>query len=218
MNENTRHIALGVIDVQPGFMPAEEGVRLGLPGFGELPVPGGQEIVPKVNRLMAAFAAAGHPVFTTQDFHPRETAHFSDAPDYETTWPVHCVGGTPGAELHPGLVVPEGAMRLKKGTTALRPGEPDNSYSGYNGRGEYGERLSGYLSKHDVRHVALTGLALDYCVGKTALDLRLREGLDVTVVLDATRGIADESVRDMLAQFALHGIKTTTADELLAQL
>ena len=211
-------IALGVIDVQCGFMPAEEGEWQVLTGFGELPVPGGQEIVPKVNRLMAAFAAAGHPIFTTQDFHPRETAHFSETPDYEKTWPVHCVGNTPGAELHPELDVPEGTMRLKKGTTALRPGEYDNSYSGYGARGEYGERLSGYLSKHNVRHVALTGLALDWCVGKTALDLRRREGLEVTVVLDATRGIADESVRDMLAQFALHGIKTTTTDELIAQL
>ncbi|HSX16139.1 MAG TPA: hypothetical protein VLF40_05080 [Candidatus Saccharimonadales bacterium] len=131
MNEHTRHIALGVIDVQPGFMPAEEGLRLGLPGFGELPVPGGQEIVPKMNRLMAAFAAAGHPIFTTQDFHPRETAHFSETPDYETTWPVHCVGGgcTGDLNLIPNFASINGALIEHN----LFGASQDGSYCTYGG-------------------------------------------------------------------------------------
>jgi nicotinamidase-related amidase len=66
--------AFGLIDAQRGFMPAEEGERLGLPGFGELGVPRGEEIVANANALLSACVIR----FTTQDWHPRETAHFAD--------------------------------------------------------------------------------------------------------------------------------------------
>lgn len=69
-----------------------------------------------------------------------------------------------------------------------------------------------------ITQVALGGLALDYCVGKTALDLRTKLGLDVVVAIDATRGIADESVEVMLDQFRQFGIGTNATNELLAQL
>ena len=211
-------VAVGIIDAQRGFMPSTEGQRLGVPGFGELPVANGEQIVPSVNRLLGAFATRGYMTFTTQDWHPAETAHFSSQPDFTTTWPVHCVGGTPGAELHPGVVVPASTVRIRKGMERLERGEDDRSYSGYYGMDDGGEYLGNILRQRGITRVVLGGLALDYCVGRTALDLRTKLGLDVTVAIDATRGISDASVGAMLGQFEATGIKVATTDEILAGL
>ncbi|HVX23879.1 MAG TPA: isochorismatase family protein [Candidatus Saccharimonadales bacterium] len=212
--------ALGIIDAQRGFMPATEEFTPNY-GFGELPVANGHEIVPILNRLIAACALAGHRVFTTQDWHPHRTAHFAAedaAPNFVTTWPVHCVDGTLGAELHPDLQLPGSRERFIKGFDALERGEDDTSYSGYYAVDPVlGHSLPELLEKHHVTEVLLGGLALDYCVGKTALDLRTKLGLDVIVAIDATRGIAPDSVDAMLDDFQRAGVQTTTTDEWLQE-
>jgi nicotinamidase/pyrazinamidase len=211
--------ALGIIDVQRGFMPASEGERLHQPGYGELPVERGEEIVTPINELMGAFALAGSEVFTTQDWHPHITAHFSEDPNFVTNWPVHCVDGTIGAELHPDLEIPETRVRFIKGFETLERGEDDTSYSGHYAEDPTtGLSLPEWLHRREISTVYLAGLALDYCVGKTALDLKVKDGFDVTVVVDATRGITTESSDAMLAEFAENGVKTITTEELLAQI
>ena len=211
-------LALGIIDAQRGFMPAEEGDRLSLAGFGELAVSNGEAIVPNVNKLLAGYAVRGYTTFITQDWHPVETAHFSTQPNYATTWPTHCISNTPGAELHPAIAIPQSALKIKKGIEVLEQGEDDQSYSGYNGIDDMGRHLGDLLRERNISHVALGGLALDYCVGKTALDLRTKLDLDVVVAIDATRGIADESINAMLEQFAENNIETVTTDKVLALL
>lgn len=209
--------AFGIIDAQRGFMPAEEGARLHRHGFGELPVPHGEEIIAPINRVVGAFVTAKAEVFTTQDWHPHFTAHFSETPDFNTNWPVHCMGGTLGAELHPELALPASSRRFIKGFEPLIRGEDDTSYSGHFAVDPTTNlSLPEWLRGHGVGHVYLGGLALDYCVGKTALDLKIQDGLAVTVVLDATRGISQETTDAMLAQFDAVGVGTITSDELLA--
>lgn len=211
--------ALGIIDAQRGFMPASEGDRLHLNGFGELAVTDGEQIINPVNRLLGAYALQGYNIFTTQDWHPHQTAHFSDNPDFVTNWPVHCVDGTPGAELHPAICLPGSRTRFIKGFEPLEDGKDDTSYSGFNAEDPTtGENLPEWLHDRGVTEVLLGGLALDYCVGKTALDLRRKLGLDVIVAIDATRGISDTSVINMLKEFKTAGVRTTTTDEWLAAL
>ncbi|MDB5184991.1 MAG: isochorismatase hydrolase, nicotinamidase/pyrazinamidase [Candidatus Saccharibacteria bacterium] len=211
--------AIGLIDVQRGFMPAEEGQRLETHGFGELPVPEGEQVIPALNRLVGAYAAAGAGVFTTQDWHPHVTAHFSDQPNFTTTWPKHCVDGTPGAELHPGLVLPGRHIRFIKGFEPLERGEDDLSYSGYYAEDPTtGHSLPDWLTARDIKTVILGGLALDYCVGETALDLRQKLGLEVIVALDGTRGIAEDSNASMLARFEEAGVLLSTTEALVNQL
>ncbi len=87
--------ALVVADVQNDFAdPA-----------GSLAVAGAASIFPLLNAEIAAAVAAGSLVAYTQDWHPPVTAHFAKDGG---TWPVHCVGGTWGAQLHPGLVAGAG--------------------------------------------------------------------------------------------------------------
>lgn len=209
--------ALGIIDAQRGFMPAAEGQRLQQPGFGELPVENGQDIVLPVNRLLNAYAENHLQTFTTQDWHPSKTAHFAEEPNFTTTWPKHCVAGTDGAKLHPELELPEFNIRFVKGFEALLRGEDDTSYSGFYAQAENIDQtaLPHFLQGRGIKEVVLGGLALDYCVGKTALDLRTRIGMEVTVAIDATRGIADESQAAMLEELGAVGIKIATVAEIL---
>lgn len=213
-----KETVFGIIDAQRGFMPAEEGQKVDRAGFGELPVADGQKIIPVVKRLLWKLGAEN--TFTTQDWHPNHTAHFSETPDFVTNWPVHCVGGTKGAELHPEL---ESALSLQvtrfyKGQECLQDGKDDLSYSGYYGETDAGLLLPEWLKNREAKAVVLGGLALDYCVGKTALDLRSKMELEVTVVTDATRGIADESMDAMYQAFEQAGIKTMTSAQVIEEM
>ena len=196
----------GLIDVQCGFMPAAEGLRLGLPGFGELAVVEGEVILPLANQLMTSAGAHGLPLFTSQDWHPRASAHFADAPNYRTTWPVHCIAQSPGAALHPDLVVPAGTTTFRKGMEVLRDGADDTSYSAWNGATLHGQTLATYLADQQTHTVYLAGLALDYCVGHTALDIRQKGGCAVVIIEEATRPVSAQTAVTMRERLIAAGV------------
>ena len=215
-----KETVLGIIDAQRGFMPAEEGEKLDRAGFGELPVTDGQRIIPVVKRLLWAMGSVN--TFTTQDWHPEHTAHFSDEPDFMTNWPVHCVGGTEGAEIHPALESTLGPQvtRFYKGEEQLEDGKDDLSYSGFYGKTDEGLMLPDWLIERKADAVVLGGLALDYCVGKTALDLRQKLGLEVTIAIDATRAIHtdDLAIEETIAEFTDAGIAIKYADDIIREM
>ena len=151
--------ALIVVDVQNDFCPG-----------GALAVPGGDEVVAEVNRL----AAQAPLVIATRDWHPPDHSSFEERGG---AWPVHCVQGTPGAQLHPDLDI-EALAIVDKGESPEREG-----YSGFEDT-----ELESLLREHGVRTVDVAGLALDYCVKATALDARAA-GFDVVVHRDATRAV-----------------------------
>jgi nicotinamidase/pyrazinamidase len=205
-------IAYGIIDAQAGFMP----VQVAVAGTGELGVGEGDLIIPLVNQLTQYALGCGWDVFTTQDWHPAQTAHFSATPNFTTTWPVHCVAGTAGATIHPEIAVPASATIFHKGMEVLNDGADDTSYSGYYAHTDDGLTLPAWLVQRQISHVYLVGLAFDYCVGSTALDLVQRCGVAVSVIIDATRPVAMASQQTMLARMAAAGVTVTTTNEVMA--
>jgi nicotinamidase/pyrazinamidase len=182
--------ALIVVDVQNDFAdPA-----------GSLAVSRAAHILPRVNDEIAAAREAGSPVFYTQDWHPPSTPHFAKDGGI---WPVHCVAGTWGAELHPDLLV-DGEV-VRKGANG------EDGYSGFTMRdptsgAEVPTPLEGMVRDRGTDRVVICGLATDYCINATALDAR-RLGFD-TVVL--TRAVAAVNLRPgdeerALAQMATAG-------------
>ena len=165
--------ALIVVDVQNDFAD---------PG-GSLYVADAEAAVEATNAEIAAATAAGAPVVYTQDWHPASTPHFAKDGG---TWPVHCVGDTWGAELHPGLTV-AGGDRVRKGTAG------EDGYSGFTmvhpTTGETSPtRLHELLQERGVEAVVVVGLATDYCVKETALDA-VRLGYATTVVTAGVRPV-----------------------------
>ncbi|AVU77394.1 MULTISPECIES: bifunctional nicotinamidase/pyrazinamidase [Pseudomonas] len=174
--------ALVVIDVQNDFIPG-----------GQLAVPGGDEIVPLINRLGRSFRQ----VILAQDWHPAGHASFASShPDKQPfdliqlpygeqkLWPDHCIQGTQGAALHPALDLPHAQLIIRKGCN------PDiDSYSAFmEADRQTPTGLTGYLKERGIDTVYMVGLALDFCVMFSALDARAA-GFNALVVLDACRGI-----------------------------
>lgn len=174
--------ALIVIDLQNDFCPG-----------GALAVAGADEILPQVNALMAQFPVS----VLTQDWHPENHSSFvanhpGAAPfsqvqmpyGPQTLWPSHCLRGSEGADFHPGLDVERAELILRKGF------RPDiDSYSAFfeNDR-TTATGLAGYLRERGVTRLTFVGLALDFCVGWSALDAA-RLGFEVRVIESACRAI-----------------------------
>ena len=180
--------ALIVVDVQNDFAdPA-----------GSLSVAGGAMIVPTINREMHMAASNGAIIVATQDWHPASTPHFAKDGGI---WPVHCVAGSWGSELHPGLIV-DGPI-VRKGTAG------EDGYSGFTMRdpatgAETPTELEALLVAHGVERVVVGGLATDYCVKATALDAR-RLGHPTSLLVEAVRAVdlaagdGDRALAEMVA-------------------
>ena len=179
---NSASHALIVIDVQNDFCPG-----------GALAVAGGDEIVPGINALMTEFRA----VVLTQDWHPAGHSSFASSHegaepfsvtemDYgaQVLWPDHCIQGSRGADFHADLNTDRADMIIRKG---FRPAI--DSYSAfYENDRETPTGLSGYLRSRGVERLTFVGLALDFCVGWSALD-GVKEGFTVEVREDLCRAI-----------------------------
>jgi len=164
--------ALVVVDVQNDFADLA----------GSLAVAGGPEVVAATNAQVAAAAAAGAVVVYTQDWHPADTPHFAKDGG---TWPVHCVQGTWGAQLHPDLVV--------RGDVVRKGEHGEDGYSGFTMRDPVSGQsmptaLAGMLRDRHVERLVVVGLATDYCVRATALEGR-EHGWPVTVPWDAVAAV-----------------------------
>jgi nicotinamidase/pyrazinamidase len=174
--------ALVLIDLQYDFMPG-----------GALAVAHGDATLPVAHRMMSKFDT----VVATQDWHPREhgsfAANYDGKKPYEmidlnglpqVLWPVHCVQGSRGAELHATLDAKRITKVFQKGTDPTV-----DSYSGFHDNGHRkATGLGDWLREHKIDQVYVLGLATDYCVKFTALDART-EGFDVFLIEDGCRAV-----------------------------
>lgn len=192
--------ALVVVDIQNDFLPG-----------GSLAVPDGDAIVPLVNELAARFPIA----VATQDWHTAGHLSFASAhpgrKPFETAdmpygvqvlWPDHCVRGTHGAELAPGLDLARFQLVIRKGHH-----HEIDSYSAFlEADRTTPTGLAGYLRERGAKRLVICGLATDFCVAWTALDGRAA-GFEVTVVEAASRAIdLDGSLARAWAQMEAAGV------------
>jgi nicotinamidase/pyrazinamidase len=192
--------ALLIVDFQNDFTPG-----------GALPVEHGDEVAEPINALADSFDF----VVATRDWHPPDHGSFEGVEvdpaewhgiDPPGIWPVHCVQGTPGAELHPSLDRSKVDRVVDKAQ--------DRNTQGYSSF--HGGNLAEVLREHGVDHVYVAGLATDYCVKNTVLDA-IREGFRATVVEDAIRGIdvqPGDSAR-AIEEMRRAGAELVSSDELL---
>jgi nicotinamidase/pyrazinamidase len=156
--------AMIVVDVQNDFLPG-----------GPLAVPGGDEIIPVLNRVIERFHRRGLPIVATRDWHPPNHCSFMAQGG---PWPPHCVQGTPGAQFPGDLELPAETCIVSKGTTA-----EEEAYSGFEGT-----LLHRRLQALRVRRLVVGGLATDYCVRATVLDA-LSLGYNVIYLRDGSRAV-----------------------------
>lgn len=171
--------ALFIIDVQNDFT---EGGALG--------VDGGAAVAAAITRYLARHPERYDEVFASRDWHDAvgdNGGHFATdaAPDFVSTWPVHCVAGTEGAEYHRDFDTTPVTVHVRKGQ-----GVP--AYSIFEGTTESGEPVPEALAARDIAEVDVVGIATDYCVLASARDA-LDAGYRVSVLRDLIAGVAPES-------------------------
>ncbi|MET3439832.1 nicotinamidase/pyrazinamidase [Variovorax paradoxus] len=200
--------ALIVIDVQNCFVDG-----------GTLPVKGGAEVVPVINKLADSFQN----IVVTQDWHTQGHASFASAHagqkpfssiklsyGNQVLWPDHCVQGTDDAALHKDLKLPTAQVIIRKGFN-----KGVDSYSAF----EEADRktatgLGGYLKQRGIKTVYVVGLATDFCVAWTALDAR-KAGFEVYVIEDATRAIdLNGSLAAAWKQMTAKGVKRIQSGDI----
>jgi nicotinamidase/pyrazinamidase len=200
--------ALLVIDMQNDFLPG-----------GSLAVAEGDLIVPGINALAAKFEH----VVLTQDWHPLGHISFASThglrPFVDTVqvaygtqhlWPDHCVQGTRGAELHPGLAIPHAELLLRKGFR-----REIDSYSAFTENdGVTPTGLAGYLRERGLTRLFFVGVAYDFCVGFSAL-AAVRLGFEAIVVEDLSRAVGLPGTVDTTnGAFAAEGVGRISSAEM----
>ena len=157
------HAALLLIDLQNDFC-----------ANGSLAVPEGDCVIAIANRLMPYFKT----IIATQDWHPVNHASF------ESTWPVHCVQNSVGAQLHADLHKEKITKIIYKGTDVAI-----DSYSAfYDNDHIKSTGLTDWLRQHAISILYVMGLATDYCVKFSVLDA-IADGFVVYLIEDGCRGI-----------------------------
>ncbi|MGR0220589.1 isochorismatase family protein [Agromyces sp. ZXT2-6] len=191
--------ALFIIDVQNDFT---EGGALG--------VDGGAAVAAGITEYLADHRDDYSLVVASRDWHDPDNdngGHFAtDAePDFATTWPKHCMAGTPGAEYHPALDTSPVDVHIRKGQ-----GVP--AYSIFEGTDDTGASITELLTRHGITDVDVVGIATDHCVRASALDA-LEHGQHVRVLSDLIAGVAAETSEAALAELGHAGAAIIASGE-----
>lgn len=195
------------VDTQVDFVHAD----------GKLAVPGATNAVAAMAQLVEGARAAGIPHVASADDHELTDAEISDAPDFNTTYPPHCLRGTRGAEKIRETeqadpvplaltAVPEKWLRgrefllLKKSFDVFTNPNADS-----------------LLERLDPHEVVLFGVATDVC-DDAAIRGLLERGRSVTFVADASRGLDESRTASCLAAWRAGGVRFATTAEVLGEL
>jgi nicotinamidase/pyrazinamidase len=195
------------VDTQVDFVHAD----------GRLAVPGAMDAVPAMGRLVAAARAAGIPHVASADDHELTDTEISDAPDYASTYPPHCLRGTRGAEKIPEteqlgpvpLALSSVADKWLEGREFLLLKKSFDVFTN-----PHADRL---LELLDPQEIVLFGVATDVC-DEAAIRGLLARGRAVTFVEDASRGLDEARTAACLAAWREGGVRFATTEEVLGEL
>ena len=205
-------IVLWDVDTQVDFM---------LP-HGKLYVPGAEETIPAMQRLVESARAAGIVHVASADDHELTDPEIADDADFRNTYPPHCLRGTTGAEKIP-ETKQEDPLPL-----ALLPYPPGLVPGLLEGRREIlllkknfdvftNPNADPLLDALDPEEIAVFGVATDVC-DDAAIRGFLQRGRKVRFVEDAARGLDEDRVAACTAFWRAGGVEFTTVDEVARDL
>jgi nicotinamidase/pyrazinamidase len=128
----------------------------------------------------------------------------------QVLWPDHCVIGTEGEGVDPGIDLSRATLIFRKG---FRPGA--DSYSAFRENDDRTTGLAELLMAKGIERIFVCGLAGDYCVFSTADD-GARAGLEAIYLEDLTRfvGVPENSKQEAYRQMERSGVKIIRSAEL----
>jgi nicotinamidase/pyrazinamidase len=200
-------LVLWDVDTQVDFMLPE----------GKLYVPGAEQTAPAMRRLVDAARTAGVVHVASADDHELTDDEISDQPDFETTYPPHCLRGTRGARKVPETdqedPVPIGLERLPgrwlRGREFLLLKKSFDVFTNPN--------TDLLLDALDPDEIVVFGVATDVC-DDAAIRGFLERGRRVRFVEDAARGLEESRVAACTAAWRERGVEFTTTDAVVSSL
>ena len=190
---------------------------------GKLYVPDSEQIIPTLAALTEFAHAHKVPIIASADNHEPSDAEISDEPDWTTTFPPHCMRGTPG--------------QLKIAETALKdplviepeledPGALSHRILAHRGDFLLHKRTLDVFSNANVQTLLRTlepeaiviyGVATDFC-DKYTVEGLLRHWLkaELFLVTDAIRAIYPEKAEALLQSWRERGVQELTSAEILS--
>jgi nicotinamidase/pyrazinamidase len=180
-------------------------------------VPHAEETVPAMKRLVDAARAAGLVHVASADDHELTDEEISESPDFQTTYPPHCLRGTKGARKIPETeqddpvpitfeAIPEHYL---DGREFLLLKKNFDVFTNPNT-----ERL---LDRLDPNEIVVFGVASDVC-DDAAIRGFLDRGRKVRFVEDAARGLDENRVEACTAVWRERGVEFTTSHEVIQAL
>jgi nicotinamidase/pyrazinamidase len=189
---------------------------------GKLYVPGAEETIPAMQRLVAAARDAGIVHVASADDHELTDPEISVDPDFQNTYPPHCLRGTHGAQKipeteqanpfpfsivpYPPGMVPELVVDHRE---ILLLKKNFNVFTNPN--------TEPLLEALDPAEIVVFGVATDVC-NDAAIRGFLQRGRSVRFVEDAARGLDEERVAACTAAWREGGVEFTTVDAVVNSL
>jgi nicotinamidase/pyrazinamidase len=197
------------VDTQVDFM---------LPG-GKLHVPGAEQTAPVMARLVDAARAAGVVHVASADDHELTDPEISDDPDWQNTYPPHCLRGTRGAQKVPETEqddpLPLSHLPYPRGLLpSLVDGRREILILKKNFDVFTNPNTEPLLETLDPDELVVFGVATDIC-DDAAIRGFLRRGRRVRFVENAARGLDEQRVTVCTAFWREHGVEFTTVDEVV---
>ncbi|MGH9379103.1 MAG: cysteine hydrolase family protein [Thermoanaerobaculia bacterium] len=207
----TTSILFWDVDTQVDFMRPD----------GKLYVPDAEQIAPNLRRLTEAAAEHAIPVIASADDHEPTDPEISDDPDFEETYPPHCMRGTPGVERIPETQqawtfevrhAPLTQAELERAAAAERPvilihKKRFDVFTNPN--------TEPLVRALNPERIVVYGVALDVC-NWFAIEGLLARGLgELTLVTDATKPIHADRAEELLASWRSRGVELTTTEAVL---
>jgi len=202
------------VDTQYDFMRAD----------GKLYVPEAEHVIPNLKRLTDYAHGHGIRIVASADDHVVTDVEISEQPDWKTTFPAHCLRGTPGQKK-----IPETALR---DPLVIEPARSDSTTLAGRLRGHTGdmlfhkhrfdvfnnENLPTVLNLLDPEDIVLYGVATDVC-DKAAVEglLERRPHTRLFVVTDAIRGIDRDASEQLLREWGDEGVRLIRTKEIVEE-
>jgi nicotinamidase/pyrazinamidase len=184
---------------------------------GKLYVPGAEDILPALAKLTRHARAKGIRIVASVDHHDLSDPELSPSPDWRSTYPPHCLAGSPGAAkvdatraadplwIDQAPIAPAAAAR-HRGEIVIRKQRFD-VFSNPNTEG-----LVAALAPDEI---FVYGVAQDVC-NRYAIEGLVARGYRVSAVRDAMKPIDAELGDRLLDEWAQRGVRLVESKQLMA--
>lgn len=191
---------------------------------GKLYVPGAEAIIEQVSLTRRFALESGYSIVADIDWHIAENSEISETPDFERTFPAHCMAGESGAERVGYL----GDVTIDYVDIAKMPVEALERLVGK-------EQFHIVIKKESLdvfenpntsellrlvapKEVIVFGVALDFCVACVLRGVLKVPGVKPYLLADVTKGLGTRPDKELFEQFAAEGVEITTLSDIRRRL